>query len=126
MFFKKIGWEGDPGLRSRVETLYECEKVIHKHTIDGHRVIYLDGGSFGAREIMVDANENVGLYVMNEEGRTIEIISHLAPHDEREVSHLEPQDAPVVARNESPTAEALLKAARSTGGRTGVPENPGN
>lgn len=74
MYFKKIAWEGDPGLRDRVETLYECEKVIHKHHIDGKRTIYLDGPR--AREIMIDAGENVGLYIINDQGSTIEVIQH--------------------------------------------------
>jgi hypothetical protein len=73
MFFKMIRWEGEPGLRDRVETLYQCVKVIHFHQIDGKRRILLEP----MREVLFDAGENVGLYVMNDEGRTIEVIQHL-------------------------------------------------
>jgi hypothetical protein len=73
MFFKMIRWEGDPGLRDRVETIYQCEKVIHFHRIDGGRRILLEP----IREILVDPQENVGLFIMNDEGRTIEVIQHL-------------------------------------------------
>jgi hypothetical protein len=77
MFLKKIAFLGE----NREETIFECQKVRLVSEFKGELRIELKLASrhfFGQhREICVAHDENVGLYVMNEEGRTIEIIRHL-------------------------------------------------
>ena len=71
MFLKRIWHENG----RKMETLRECKKVMTCEADDGLRItlsLTLDGGPIA--EMLIERDSLEGVFVMNDDGKTIEII----------------------------------------------------